>query len=112
MRLTLKEIAKGSPGADGVYEIDFDRELNRTSQFSGERGEDLWMKLPEDARNEALEHVRSRFLDPTDDLSLKAEGRSYSVSFFKEDVRFPFRPVKGHLMGIDGAGRDVFARVL
>ena len=112
VRLTFKEIAKGAPGADGVYEIEFDRDLNRTSQFSGTRGEDLWMKLTEDARNEALEHVRSRFLDPTDDLSLKADGRSYSVNFLKEDVRFPFRPVKGHLMGIDGAGRDVFARIL
>ena len=112
VRLTFKEMAKGAPGDDGVYEIEFDRELNRTSQFSGKSGEDLWMKLTEDARNEALKQVRSRFLDPTDDLSLKAEGRSYSVNFYKEDVRFPFRPAKGHLMGIDGAGRDVFARIL
>jgi len=112
VRLTFKEMAKGAPGADGVYEIEFDRELNRTSQFSGKSGEDLWMKLTEGARNEALKQVQSRFLDPTDDLSLKAEDRSYSVNFYKEDVRFPFRPVKGHLMGIDGAGRDVFARIL
>jgi microcin C transport system permease protein len=36
----------------------------------------------------------------------------YMVIFDKEDIRFPYRPVKGHIMGIDGAGRDVFSRIL
>ncbi len=35
-----------------------------------------------------------------------------SVSATLEDVTWPFRPVPGHPMGIDNAGRDVFARVL
>ena len=30
----------------------------------------------------------------------------------KEQVRFPFRPVKGHPLGIDSSGRDVAARML
>ena len=30
----------------------------------------------------------------------------------KEEVRFPFRPVRGHPLGIDAAGRDVAARML
>ena len=29
-----------------------------------------------------------------------------------EDVTWPFRPVPGHGLGIDGSGRDVFARVM
>lgn len=34
------------------------------------------------------------------------------VTAVLENVAWPFRPVPGHPMGIDGAGRDVFARVL
>jgi len=30
----------------------------------------------------------------------------------KEEVRFPFHPVKGHPLGLDSAGRDVAARML
>ena len=35
-----------------------------------------------------------------------------SVSVSREDITWPFRPVPGHPMGLDNAGRDVFARVL
>ena len=30
----------------------------------------------------------------------------------REEVRFPFRPVKGHPLGLDSSGRDVAARML
>jgi hypothetical protein len=86
--------------------------LNRISPFSEKSGGDLWTTLSEDAKKEILRNVQSRFLGPRENLRFKANGRSYAVNFNKEDIRFPFRPVKGHLMGIDGAGRDVFARVL
>jgi microcin C transport system permease protein len=45
-------------------------------------------------------------------MRIIVDGRQYRLSFVKEDVRFPFPPIKGHLMGIDSAGRDVMARVL
>ncbi len=113
VRLTFKEkVAPGSPGDGQPDTIEFDRELNRTSLVSEKSSEALWAGLTADDQNEILELVRSRFLGPLDDLSLKANGRSYAVNFFKEDIRFPFRPVTGHILGIDGAGRDVFARVL
>jgi len=113
VRLTFTErVAKGLPGADQVFEIKFDRELNRISPFSEKSRGDLWTKLPEDTKKEIMKNVQSRFLGPRDNLRFKANGRSYTVNFNKEDIRFPFRPVKGHLMGIDGAGRDVFARIL
>ena len=35
-----------------------------------------------------------------------------TIRFSKEDVLFPFRPVQGHWLGIDSAGRDVLARML
>lgn len=36
----------------------------------------------------------------------------WSFTTVKEQVRFPFRPVKGHPLGIDSSGRDVAARML
>ncbi len=36
----------------------------------------------------------------------------WTFTMQKEQVRFPFRPVKGHPLGIDSSGRDVAARML
>lgn len=38
------------------------------------------------------------------------EGWTFAT--VREQVRFPFRPVKGHPLGIDSSGRDVAARIL
>jgi microcin C transport system permease protein len=58
------------------------------------------------------ENVQNRYFGPVDNLTISLGNRKFRVEFLKEDVRFPFRPVKGHLMGIDGAGRDVLSRIL
>ncbi|MCP4107746.1 MAG: ABC transporter permease subunit [Desulfobacteraceae bacterium] len=68
--------------------------------------------LEEQDKKKVLRLVKNRFYDPVDKLSLVIEQKNYTAEFIKKDVRFPFRPVKGHIMGIDGAGRDVFARIL
>lgn len=73
---------------------------------------DLWRKIPEADIRMIQERVRDRFDRPVEDLRMVINGRQYAVSFVREDVRFPFPPVKGHPMGIDSAGRDVLARVL
>jgi len=113
VRLTFKEmVPEGGPDAGHGYEIIFDRELNRRSQSSTPAGTSLWSKLAESAKDEILSGVAGRFSGSLDNLRLTANGQLYTVIFEKEDIRFPFRPVKGHLMGIDGAGRDVFARIL
>lgn len=39
-------------------------------------------------------------------------GRKAAISCVLSPIAWPFRPVKGHWMGIDSAGRDVLARVL
>jgi microcin C transport system permease protein len=113
VRLTFKEmISKNMSDPTHVAEIKFDRRLHKTSQSSEKAGETLWSKLFDSEKSEILRNVESRFLGPLDNFRLKLNGRSYTVSFDKEDIRFPFRPVKGHIMGIDAAGRDVFARIL
>ena len=49
--------------------------------------------------------------DPVRDLRLEHDGMEYRMTFVKEDVRFPFRPVGPHLFGLDDTGRDVLARI-
>jgi microcin C transport system permease protein len=113
VRLTFKETTpKATSSATQVHEIEFDRKLNQVQRSSEKTGKKLWQKLSESHQTQILENVQNRFFGPQDNLRLKANGRSYTVEFVREDIRFPFRPVQGHIMGIDGAGRDVFARIL
>ncbi len=113
VRLTFKEaISMTTSSAMQVYEIEFDRELNQVRRSSQKAGADIWQKLSESQQAQISETVQDRFSGPQDKLRLNANGRTYTVAFIREDIRFPFRPIKGHIMGIDGAGRDVFARIL
>ncbi len=52
---------------------------------------------------------REGYVEP---VEMALEGARYTVSFIRPEVRFPFPPTADHIMGIDGAGRDVFARIL
>jgi microcin C transport system permease protein len=42
----------------------------------------------------------------------KPGTEGWTFTTVKEQVRFPFHPVKGHPLGIDSSGRDVAARML
>ena len=42
----------------------------------------------------------------------KPGAAGWTFTTTKEQVRFPFRPVQGHPLGIDSSGRDVAARML
>jgi microcin C transport system permease protein len=56
--------------------------------------------------------VVQRLEKEVEPMSIVRNDRPYRVYFAKEDVRFPLRPVPGHPLGIDRAGRDVLARLL
>ena len=113
VRLTFKEIVPEETAETApVHDLTFDRDLNPALNTSEPGALTLWMQLPEEAKKEVLANVAGRFAGSLDNLRLKADGRRYTVIFDKEDIRFPYRPVRGHIMGIDGAGRDVFARIL
>ncbi|MFH0907692.1 MAG: ABC transporter permease subunit [bacterium] len=56
--------------------------------------------------------AQRRFEGEVEPMSVMLEGQPYRVTFAKEDVRFPLKPVPGHPLGIDRAGRDVSARIL
>jgi microcin C transport system permease protein len=69
--------------------------------------------LPREVRN-AVEEMRSQLRAgrTPESGTFTVKGRSCTVTAEAEEARFPFRPVKGHWMGIDDAGRDVFARIV
>ena len=76
------------------------------------RNATAFQELPEELRAQitaAREMVRRGENFPTEEVQLGK--RSYRLVAELEAARFPFRPVKGHWLGIDDAGRDVFARI-
>lgn len=64
--------------------------------------------LPEAVRTQA-ELMRQEGEDGSRQVGWK--GSQYRLSFEREKVRYPFRPFPGHWLGLDEAGRDVFARI-
>lgn len=72
----------------------------------------LWTAIPVADRHLLKSLVHQRFSGPVEVVRLVIDNRAYQARFVKEDVRFPFPPGGWHLMGIDGAGRDVLARIL
>lgn len=71
-----------------------------------------WGLLEEGDRARVIAGARERRERPVDPLTVAVDGKRWRLKFEREDVRFPFRPVEGHPLGIDGAGRDVAARLL
>lgn len=113
VRITFSELeAKDKTAVKQAQEFVFNRQLEIIKENIGKDVPSLWNDISVRNKKELLDLVQSRFLGPIDTLRLTIGGRNYTVAFIKEDVRFPFSPVKGHLMGVDSAGRDVLARVL
>ncbi len=72
----------------------------------------LWRRLHEEQRERIRADVRRRFEASVGSDLLTIDGIGHRVEYGKEEVRWPYPPVRGHWMGIDGAGRDVLARVI
>lgn len=104
VRLTFRETAAKKVRVDKIV---LDPELKNTGHLP-----DIWAQLPEQIRAALLHNAKQRFYGPVDPHRFAVGEKLYSAAFEKIDVRFPYRPVKGHIMGIDGAGRDVLARIL
>ena len=74
-------------------------------------GGGLWDAFSGAHRDAILAQAKARLLGPVATLRLEHDGVNYRITFIKEDVRFPFRPVGPHLFGLDDSGRDVLARI-
>ncbi|MBW1988851.1 MAG: ABC transporter permease subunit [Deltaproteobacteria bacterium] len=103
VRLTMEDPEAGG----GPQTVAFDRDLSVIADPAG-----LWARLDERTRGLVLERVEARMRGYAAPLRFMHGGDTFVASFARQEVRFPFPPTKGHPMGIDGAGRDVFARVL
>jgi microcin C transport system permease protein len=106
IKVTLRELSSGKKER---IRFDFDEE-KRVVEGDAAR----WAAIPKEPRaqlDEALDTaLGEESVEPF--LVELGEGASYEARFEREVVRYPFRPVKGHLLGMDDTGRDVFARLL
>lgn len=71
-----------------------------------------WDTLPPETRSNLTSLARARLSGPTEDRSLTLNDIPYTVTATRSEVSWPYKPVRGHWMGTDSAGRDVLARVL
>ncbi|MFP4477095.1 MAG: ABC transporter permease subunit [Desulfatibacillaceae bacterium] len=66
-----------------------------------------------DQQGEQVRALAARRFDGyVDPMRMVIAGDAFTVRFHKAEVRFPYPPTRGHFMGLDDSGRDVFARVL
>ena len=73
--------------------------------------DELWQALTPAQRAAIRAQAQARAAAPVGALTLEHAGARYRVTFIKEDVRFPFRPIGRHWFGLDDTGRDVLARI-
>jgi microcin C transport system permease protein len=109
IRLTFKE---AMPAVTDGVKIVFSRDREIVPDPSDPGYLQVWQQVSDPDKDRLQGRIESRFLGPVDSAFIMIQGRRYEVAFFKQEVRFPYEPSKGHLMGIDGAGRDVFARIV
>ena len=104
LRITLRE--ETSPRAELRWAV------TRALQPSGGEWPPIWAELDEAEQRAILALAEQRFSRVVDPITVTLGDRPYRVHAEREDVRYPFRPVTGHPLGIDSAGRDVLARLI
>ena len=71
-----------------------------------------WQSVPADVREEIATLAQESFNVQVSSAVIAWNGRHARVTCELNEITWPYQPVKGHWMGIDGAGRDVLSRVL
>lgn len=104
VRITFREQL---PEKDRPRKVTFTRALD-VDEVTG-----VWWSELADEEQERLRAIAGRAFDGL--LTSRTEslgGKEYAVEVKRNDVQWPFRPNSRHWLGIDNAGRDVFARIL
>ncbi len=104
VRVTLREKA---PPRDAIQ-----WRIARDGNAAAGEWPEIWAHFSESVRAEILAHAARRFDRFVEPLVIEHGGRPYRVRFEREEIRYPFRPVAGHPLGLDAAGRDVLARLV
>lgn len=68
--------------------------------------------LTEEGQESVLARAKEALVVPQESLFLVSSLGKIQVSFDKETVEFPFRPIQGHIFGLDNSGRDAGVRIL
>jgi microcin C transport system permease protein len=71
-----------------------------------------WNAVPPDVRALIETRAQQATTDSVYNLSVTLNGTPYKINFSTEQVIFPFRPCKGHYLGLDSAGRDVLVLIV
>jgi microcin C transport system permease protein len=104
VRMTFREI---------VPEVSRPRVLHFARNLVPDEASDSWWQARSDEEKTALVEAAKRGYDGTYVARpIHLEGIEHTVDISRNEVRWPFKPVPGHWLGVDNAGRDVFARIL
>jgi len=113
VRLRLRELEDAvSQGRPELVTVFLDPRAAVVADLTSPQAAAMWESLGNDEKDSIREGALRRFDVPVEPVVLQIDGERFEVSFYREDVLFPFRPFKGHWLGVDSAGRDVFARIL
>ncbi len=104
VRLTLQEETDGAPAADALV---LDRSLTPVGTPPP-----FWQALDTGARSNLTALAAARFAGPVERLDLDIARRPFTVQAVRPEVTWPYRPVPGHWLGTDSAGRDVLVRLI
>ncbi len=103
VRISMERRATASDEEKGVLTPEMEWE---------EEAPAAWGGLGEEARAAVLARAKEALIVPQEDLAVSSADGKIRVKFESETVEFPFRPVKGHWLGLDNSGRDVGVRIL
>ena len=85
--------------------------FNRQMEMA-ERISPVWKTIGNDEQKYLLETVNKGFTEYLEPFMLTIQNRTYKVNVEKNDISWPYPPVRGHWLGIDSTGRDVLARII
>ncbi len=105
VRLTLREKATPSSLPHGTVCWDAQMQLTKAS-FKP------WGSLPAEVKAELTAFAAQGLIHAVPLRITNINGAPYALTATASEVRWPYPPVRGHWMGIDSSGRDVFARIL
>ena len=122
--LSLSTFARASDRPRPLVKVTLRERTDGTSRqksltFDGDRtvvkgDAEFWARIPDETRKTLDKALAEVFVEKSIDPFLVDLGElgSYEARFARDTVRYPFRPISGHLLGLDDTGRDVFARLL
>ena len=106
VRITIRKIPNAT--LTSSMQVEFQKDLQPTWSHPP----NWWIALGKDQTRLIESSVHRRFDGPVDPLQLVMDGVHYETDFVREQVAYPFRPVRAHPLGLDSSGRDVLVQIL